>query len=112
MSVGVKCIMYLFCISRFVPCNSSDVCVCVEFYSRYTHSISVLWRHEGYSSNGWRGASGASAAGRRDKGATNGRFYIKIYFLLSSNFKLFKQKKIRQKTAVVFKDRNFCQGWP
>jgi hypothetical protein len=48
--VGEKCIMYLFCSSRFAPCNSSATSVYVEFYSRHTHSVSRPRRYDDYSS--------------------------------------------------------------
>jgi len=59
-------------------------------------------------------ASVVADPGRREKGRQTESLILKKkkYFLLSSNFKLFKQKKVRQQNADVVKDRNFCQVWP
>jgi hypothetical protein len=75
-AVGEKCIMYLFylrCSSRFEPCNSCVTSVCVEFYSRQTHSLSVLRLMviQVLAGGMVRGASVAADPSRRDKGATN-----------------------------------------
>jgi hypothetical protein len=56
------------------------------------------------------GGGGGPPGQKGQRGDKRKVLYKKKYFLPSSNFKLFKQKKIRQKIAVV-KDLNFCQGW-
>ena len=74
MSVGDKCIMYIFICIVVHDLNLVVLVLsfCVGFYTRHTHSMSMLRRHDGYSSTraggGW---SSAAAPGRRDKEATN-----------------------------------------
>jgi hypothetical protein len=80
-SVGDKRIVCLFCSSRFEPCNSSATNVCVEFYPRHTHSMSVLWRVDGYSSTRVGRVLRLTRA-ERTKGRQTESFILKKYFLL------------------------------
>ena len=71
--------VYLFCSSRFEPCNSSAASVCVEFYSRHTNSRSGLRRHGGYSST-WVGRLVRPPRVEGTKGRQTEDFILQKYF--------------------------------
>ena len=109
-------LIYLLCSSRFEPCNSSAVCVCVEFYSRHTHLVSMLGSHDGYSSTGWVGRRVVwPPMAERTKGRQDKYFILKNIFwnqlLLNYSNKRTFDKRLRFSLRTVFSLRGVHSNW-